>query len=57
MTIWIVIAALVVLIPLACVLIYVTLENNIVHKKAKPKVTSGGNRDIDKSAVTWVIIL
>jgi hypothetical protein len=47
---WIIVAGLVLLGSMAAVLIYVTLENNIVHKKPKAKMTSGGVRAIDQSA-------
>lgn len=50
MTTWMVFAALVLLAGLAAVLIYVTLENNIVHKKPKSKAVAGGTREIDKAA-------
>ncbi|HEX8226808.1 MAG TPA: hypothetical protein VF572_02975 [Candidatus Saccharimonadales bacterium] len=50
MNTWMIIAALVLLAGLAATLIYVTVENNIVHKKAKSKVTGGAVRDIDKAA-------
>lgn len=50
MTSWIIVIALVILAALAAVLIYVTLENNIVHKKPKSKSVAGGSRAIDQAA-------
>jgi len=50
MTTWIIIAALVLLAGLAALLIYVTIENNIVHKKPRSKVSAGGARAIDTAA-------
>ncbi|HEX8182560.1 MAG TPA: hypothetical protein VF575_03070 [Candidatus Saccharimonadales bacterium] len=49
MTTWMIVAALAVLGSLAAVLIYVTIENNIVHKKPKVKA-AGGIRAIDEAA-------
>lgn len=49
MTTWVIVAALVLLGSLAALLIYVTVENNVVHKKARSK--SGiGVRAIDQAA-------
>jgi hypothetical protein len=50
MTTWIIIAALVLLAGLAALLIYVTIENNIVHKKPRSKATASGVRAIDTAA-------
>ncbi len=49
MTTWMIVAALVALAGLAALLVYVTIENNVVHKKAKSK-HSTGVRAIDQAA-------
>jgi hypothetical protein len=50
MTTWIIVGALVLLGSLATVLIFVTIESNIVHKKRKSKVGLNPVRAIDEAA-------
>lgn len=51
MATWVIVAALVFLGSIAAVLIYVTIENNVVHKKHKSKAgPSTGVRAIDEAA-------
>jgi len=47
---WLIIGVLVLLGSLAALLIYVTVENSLLHKKPKSKIQGGGVREIDGAA-------